>query len=78
MENLKWKCPQQGHDKQNISVEFCASSAGNKKLPFIIFKGKGDTLENIDEMACLNEGKSLCESKPALQYLMSLKPDEID
>ena len=33
---------------------------------------------NIDEIACLKEGKSLNKSKPALQYLMSLKPDEID
>ena len=35
-----------GHDKQNITVELCASSAGKKKLPYIIFRGKGNTAED--------------------------------
>ena len=35
-----------GHDKQNITVGLCASSAGNKKLPYIAFRGKGDTAED--------------------------------
>ena len=29
-------------------------------------------------MSSLKEGKSLSESKPALQYFMNLKPDEIN
>ena len=35
-----------GHDKQNITVGLCASSAGNKKLPYIICRGKGNTAED--------------------------------
>ena len=35
-----------GHDKQNITVGLCASSAGKKKLPYIIFRGKGNTAED--------------------------------
>ena len=35
-----------GHDKQNITVGPCASSAGKKKLPYIIFRGKGNTAED--------------------------------
>ena len=35
-----------GHDKQNITVGLCASSAGKKKLPYLIFKGKGSTAED--------------------------------
>ena len=34
-----------GHDNQNITVSLCASSAGNKKLPYISFRGKGNTAE---------------------------------
>ena len=34
-----------GHDKQNITVSLCASSAGNAKLPYISFRGKGNTAE---------------------------------
>ena len=33
---------------------------------------------DIDEIACLKEGCSLCESKSALRDLMMLSPDEID
>ena len=41
------------------------------------FRVRGQVADvNIDEIACLKEGKSLSESNPALQYLMSLKPDE--
>ena len=35
-----------GHDKQNITVGLCASSAGEKKLPYITFRGKGNTEED--------------------------------
>ena len=35
-----------GHDKQNIAVGLCASSAGKKKLPYIIFRGQGNTAED--------------------------------
>ena len=35
-----------GHGKQNITVDLCASSAGNKKLPYIIFRGNDNTLED--------------------------------
>ena len=35
-----------GHDKQNITVGLCASSTGKKKLPYIIFRGKGNTAED--------------------------------
>ena len=31
---------------------------------------------DIDEITCLKEGRSLCESKSALQDLMKLSPDE--
>ena len=33
---------------------------------------------DIDEITWLKEGRSLCESKSALQDLMKLSPDEID
>ena len=33
---------------------------------------------DIDEIACLNEGRSSCESKSALRDMMKLSPDEID
>ena len=35
-----------GHDKQNITVGLCASSAGKKKLPYVIFRGKSNTAED--------------------------------
>ena len=35
-----------GHDKQNITVRLCVSSAGEKKLPYIVFRGKGNTAED--------------------------------
>ena len=35
-----------GHDKENITVGLCASSTGKKKLPYIIFRGKGNTAED--------------------------------
>ena len=35
-----------GHDKQNITAGLGASSAGNKKLPYIVFRGKGCTPED--------------------------------
>ena len=37
-------------------------------------------VKNVDivEITCLKEGRSLCESKSALQHLMKLSPDEID
>ena len=40
-----------GHDKQNITVGLCASSAGKKKVPYIIFRGKGNTTEDKQLMA---------------------------
>ena len=33
---------------------------------------------DIDEIACLKEGRSLCESNSALRDLMKLGPDEIN
>ena len=35
-----------GHDKQNVTVALTASADGNKRLPFIVFKGKGKTAED--------------------------------
>ena len=35
-----------GHDQQNITVGLCASSVGKKKVPYIIFIGKGNTTED--------------------------------
>ena len=32
-----------GHEKQNIAVGLCASSVGEKKLPYMIIRGKGNT-----------------------------------
>ena len=33
---------------------------------------------DIEEIACLKEGRSLCEGKSLLPDLMKLSPDEID
>ena len=35
-----------GHDKQNITVGLCASSAGKKKVSYIIFRGNDNTAED--------------------------------
>ena len=35
-----------GQDKQNITVGICASTAGRKKVPYIIFRVKGNTTED--------------------------------
>ena len=35
-----------GHDKRNITVGLCASTAGKKKLPYIIFRRKSNTTED--------------------------------
>ena len=35
-----------GHDKQNVTVALSAAANGLKKLPYVVFKGKGKTVED--------------------------------
>ena len=61
-----------GHDKQNITVGRRASSAGKKKVPYIIFRGKDNTTEDKKKVAyIIFRGKdNTTEDKKKVPYII--------